>query len=282
MTNETAARFETLRFEFPDYDPETLPAIPDGWEDISWHNDACPSFEVMPETDARGAVRVWIDYPEPDRREVPGAARFVCFVDTMGGGDECTIYAGEDWQELLSAVLAFVFVETVRRVTTPDEFEGIRRRNADYKRQGMAGVCATHDVMDANEQMAEAFEAVTGRAPDVGSDDDARLWSAAWAWAMPELTGTPDETAAPIPGSVADYFAAAFPGHVLADDGDREAMESMPADCPCGADCVAAIDAGAAMLEQVRRAHGEFTKGEAFAASVADMTADVCGVYICG
>lgn len=41
-------------------------------------------------------------------------------------------------------------------------------------------VCATHDFCDANMLMAEAFEEVQGREPDVASEDDAAVWSAAW------------------------------------------------------------------------------------------------------
>lgn len=42
------------------------------------------------------------------------------------------------------------------------------------------GCCATHDFCDANMVMAEAFEAVTGRGPDVSSAEDTNLWNAAW------------------------------------------------------------------------------------------------------
>jgi hypothetical protein len=34
----------SYRQEFPNFDPATMPEIPTGWEDISWHNDACPSL----------------------------------------------------------------------------------------------------------------------------------------------------------------------------------------------------------------------------------------------
>ena len=40
--------------------------------------------------------------------------------------------------------------------------------------------CASHDVLDANEVMAEAFLAVIGREPDAGCAEDASLWSGAW------------------------------------------------------------------------------------------------------
>jgi hypothetical protein len=33
----------TYKIEFPDYD-DTI-TLPEGWRDVSWHNDICPSFE---------------------------------------------------------------------------------------------------------------------------------------------------------------------------------------------------------------------------------------------
>ena len=40
--------------------------------------------------------------------------------------------------------------------------------------------CASHDWLDANEVMADAFAAVTGHAPSARSDADAGLMNAAW------------------------------------------------------------------------------------------------------
>ncbi len=41
-------------------------------------------------------------------------------------------------------------------------------------------VCATQDFCDANMLMAEAFEEVQGREPDVANENDAAVWNAAW------------------------------------------------------------------------------------------------------
>ena len=30
--------------EFPDYPLADLPALPEGFADLSWHNDTCPSY----------------------------------------------------------------------------------------------------------------------------------------------------------------------------------------------------------------------------------------------
>lgn len=53
-------------------------------EDISWHNDVCPSFSV-----ADGSVKLWVDHPEREQRECTPVNRFtVCLYDE--GGDWLT------------------------------------------------------------------------------------------------------------------------------------------------------------------------------------------------
>lgn len=82
--------------EFPDYDPATLPAIPAGWVDSSWHNDACPSFSV-------GNVQIMIDYETPEVRETPELKRFSAFIMDAEGYTE-DFARTDDWDELLAAV----------------------------------------------------------------------------------------------------------------------------------------------------------------------------------
>jgi hypothetical protein len=62
--------------EFRNYD-DTL-TLPEGWVDVSWHNDACPSFQK-----AFGNVtfRIFCDYKDPDQREMQGAMRFVIYIE---------------------------------------------------------------------------------------------------------------------------------------------------------------------------------------------------------
>ena len=55
------------QLEFPDYG--SLPSIPTGFEDTSWHNDVCPSF-------TSDAYRIWLDYENEDRREFKGRKRY--------------------------------------------------------------------------------------------------------------------------------------------------------------------------------------------------------------
>lgn len=81
-----------LREEFPDFDPATLPAIPEGWIDASWHNDTCPCFEVI--TDK---VYVFIDYEKVEDREHGYSDRF----SVKGKGGD---FSTNDWQAVLAEV----------------------------------------------------------------------------------------------------------------------------------------------------------------------------------
>lgn len=60
----------TYQTEFPAYPVASMPAIPEGFADRSWHNEACPSFIH----EASGVV-LWIDWP--DVYEMGMGVRFV-------------------------------------------------------------------------------------------------------------------------------------------------------------------------------------------------------------
>lgn len=89
--------------EFPEFDPQTMPEIPAGWEDISWHNDVCPSFQVG---NPDGIwFRVWIDFEKEAEREFPQSrTRFA--IDRLDevSGDEETLMQSDDWAEIVAKV----------------------------------------------------------------------------------------------------------------------------------------------------------------------------------
>lgn len=65
----------TFKTEFPGYEvpPELLEFVNVGYlRDISWHNDASPSFALTPDDSAV----LWIEHQNPAQREI-GGARFV-------------------------------------------------------------------------------------------------------------------------------------------------------------------------------------------------------------
>ena len=89
--------------EFPDYDLATLPALLDGMEDVSWHNDICPSFRY-------GSLLIFIDYAETEDRECPDQDRYtVLRLDADGCvTDDGPALITDEWRD----VLAFINAQT--------------------------------------------------------------------------------------------------------------------------------------------------------------------------
>jgi hypothetical protein len=73
--------------------------------------------------------------------------------------------------------LARVFAAKLRSAITADQWRAMCRRNLI----AAEGVCASHDFLDANDVMAEAFAEVIGHEQDCASDPDAVIWSKAWS-----------------------------------------------------------------------------------------------------
>lgn len=93
----------TYATAFPDFPASDLPAIPAAWLDTSWHNDACPSFEVISAgpgdaTAPFGRIRVWVNYAASDRREFTGQPRFAVAAE---GVDSLDLLQTDDWQSVL-------------------------------------------------------------------------------------------------------------------------------------------------------------------------------------
>lgn len=92
-----------FRIEFPEFDPQTMPEIPEGWEDISWHNDVAPSFQVG---NPEGIwFRVWVDFAKEAEREFPQSThRFAIDKVNEEMGDEETLVQSDDWAEIVAKV----------------------------------------------------------------------------------------------------------------------------------------------------------------------------------
>jgi len=85
----------TCYLAFPDYPAAAMPALPDGWTDVSWRHDTCPCYAR-----ASGNVVIWIDYPDVDDREFANTKRFrvVAYDDHVDETD--------DWEEALAIAAA--------------------------------------------------------------------------------------------------------------------------------------------------------------------------------
>ena len=71
--------------------------------DLSWHNDACPSFGV-PRADGTERARVWVEHPVPNDREDPRDPRFIVCIYDEGGDALGAIYLGDDVDLALGAL----------------------------------------------------------------------------------------------------------------------------------------------------------------------------------
>lgn len=83
--------------------------------------------------------------------------------------DPCRVYA-----------LAIAFAANLSRTLSGNQLYRAASRNREETDRN---VCHSHDFCDANEDMADAFDLVVGRAASLSSDADLCLWNAAWDYA---------------------------------------------------------------------------------------------------
>jgi hypothetical protein len=85
--------------EFPDFDAATMPAIPEGWTDTSWHNDTCPSFNT-----GKGHI-VFIDFADIALREIQEEyPRFTVRADPDHANSDDELLSTDDWAAVLALV----------------------------------------------------------------------------------------------------------------------------------------------------------------------------------
>jgi hypothetical protein len=83
--------------EFPNFPEADMPAIPEGWSDESWHNDACPFFKV------NERIGVYVGYSDPKMKTDIEDPRFV-IVAIDENGEVFDGSGTNDWNELLEFV----------------------------------------------------------------------------------------------------------------------------------------------------------------------------------
>lgn len=77
----------------------------------------------------------------------------------------------------LATAVSKEFSKLLSQYLSVNQLEQIRILNRDEKDDN---ICHTHDFLDANEVMAEAFEAVTGHEMNIQDDSNLELWNIAW------------------------------------------------------------------------------------------------------
>jgi len=72
------------------------------WEDTSWHNDVCPSFESFDLINGK-CVKIWSDFNHEDRREMECEHQYAIhlYKADKGEGDDNEMYTGDFIDTLL-------------------------------------------------------------------------------------------------------------------------------------------------------------------------------------
>lgn len=161
----------TVKTEFPDYDG-VLPVIA-GYEDTSWHNDACPSIEKDYYNGVR--VRIWCDYVDPEKREMPHYQQYSVVVYSPTDEEGSDLFSTNWIHVLIERVgqfeasmtippleLAKAFCRQLHKELDDGTMKIVNRRNAEYEACGDNSSCATHEFCDANQVMLDAIESICG------------------------------------------------------------------------------------------------------------------------
>jgi len=126
----------TYRTEFPDFDPRDMPTIPAGWNDVSWHNDACPSFACGRHD---SMLVVYVDYREPADRELQDGKRFNILhqIEAVDATGDCVLET-DSWREVLDFVQNCDHDALIKAATDQAEMECGKHGHRDTGR----GICA--------------------------------------------------------------------------------------------------------------------------------------------
>lgn len=161
----------TVKTEFPDYDG-VLPVIA-GYEDSSWHNDACPSIEKDYYNGVR--VRIWCDYVDPEKREMPHYQQYSVVVYSPTDEEGSDLFSTNWIHVLIERVgqfeasmtippleLAKAFCRQLHKELDDGTMQLVNARNDLAESEGDHSTCATHDFCDANQVMLDAIESICG------------------------------------------------------------------------------------------------------------------------
>lgn len=84
--------------------------------------------------------------------------------------------------------IAYAFVRLLRDALSLAEFAEMQKRNAA---EPDLNICHSHDFLDANVVMADAYKNHTGEEIDLQSDEDIAIWNMAWKLAAPVIRVVP-------------------------------------------------------------------------------------------
>jgi hypothetical protein len=93
----------SYRTEFPDFVLDVT--SPDGFEDQSWHNDACPRFgRQLPDGNY---LVIWVDFANPSERDYSNCHRFAVDLHEADFTYLETLIRSDDWQDIVDFITHF-------------------------------------------------------------------------------------------------------------------------------------------------------------------------------
>ena len=95
------------QIEFPNFPAAEMPAIPEGFEDMSWGADSCPSFVCE-----KAGLVIFVEPVDPAKRGEPELPRFN-LIEWADGANGVMVAEGEEWGPFLAAVNAALAVRMV-------------------------------------------------------------------------------------------------------------------------------------------------------------------------
>jgi hypothetical protein len=90
---------DNFRVQFPDFPEADVPTLPEGFEDVSWHNEAMPHFV----NEARG-WSLWIDYSDTTKREYQDYKRFQLYRMNDVGDSVESLIESDSWADVLQFI----------------------------------------------------------------------------------------------------------------------------------------------------------------------------------
>lgn len=102
-------------FRYFDFD---IPQLPDGFKDDSWHNNVCPSFIRILDDQI---VTLWVDFADPERREIRGSQFFLTIEPNNDYFNEVThVFETDSWDEMMSKINELFKNQTINK---SDQFD---------------------------------------------------------------------------------------------------------------------------------------------------------------
>jgi hypothetical protein len=158
------------------------------WEDVSWHNNECPSFR-----NEKLGIDLWINFlnredgyknyavdnidKEGEYKNTPLCTNHISDVNAYIAKRERAHAKKLKAFHDKAIKVAKAFSKKLRGYLSYDQMKDVvSLNNADKDKS----VCHSHDFCDANMFMADGFKAVTGRLPELNVEADCDLFNAAW------------------------------------------------------------------------------------------------------